>query len=273
MNTALNTPTVLKKILAKKAEDVAARRASVSLEQLKSQCKEGRGEEGRELRGFVNALEAKIEQGQAAVIAEVKKASPSKGIIREDFDPVSIAQSYEKGGAACLSVLTEQDFFLGSDEYLKMARAATRLPVLRKDFVMDPYQVYESYVLGADCILLIVAALEQAKMEELHGIARELGLDVLVEVHNEEELDRGLLIENPMIGINNRDLHTFDTTLEVTFGLLDKIPDNRIVVTESGILTTDDVAAMRGHDVNTFLVGETFMRADEPGMKLLEMFN
>jgi len=138
---------------------------------------------------------------------------------------------------------------------------------------MDPYQVYESYVLGADCILLIVAALEQAKMEELHGIARELGLDVLVEVHNEEELDRGLLIDNPMIGINNRDLHTFDTTLEVTFGLLDKIPDNRIVVTESGILTTDDVAAMRGHDVNTFLVGETFMRADEPGMKLLEMFN
>ncbi len=277
MNTALstptNTPTVLKKILAKKAEDVAARRASVSLDKLKSQCQEGRGEQEGEIRGFANALAAKIEQGQAAVIAEVKKASPSKGIIREDFDPVSIAQSYEKGGATCLSVLTEQDFFLGADEYLKMARAATRLPVLRKDFVMDPYQVYESFMLGADCILLIVAALEQAKMEELHGIARELGLDVLVEVHNEEELDRGLLIDNPMIGINNRDLHTFDTTLETTFGLLDKIPDNRIIVTESGILTTDDVAAMRGHDVNTFLVGETFMRADEPGMKLLEMFN
>jgi indole-3-glycerol phosphate synthase len=277
MNTApstpTNTPTVLKKILAKKAEDVAARRASVSLDQLKSQCQEGRGEQEGEIRGFANALAAKIEQGQAAVIAEVKKASPSKGIIRVDFDPVSIAQSYEKGGATCLSVLTEQDFFLGADEYLKMARAATRLPVLRKDFVMDPYQVYESFMLGADCILLIVAALEQAKMEELHGIARELGLDVLVEVHNEEELDRGLLIDNPMIGINNRDLHTFDTTLETTFGLLDKIPDNRIIVTESGILTTDDVAAMRGHDVNTFLVGETFMRADEPGMKLLEMFN
>lgn len=273
MNTVLNTPTVLKKILAKKAEDVAARKTSVSLAQLQEQCQEGRSEQGREIRGFANALAAKIEQGQAAVIAEVKKASPSKGIIREDFDPVSIAQSYEKGGAACLSVLTEQDFFLGADEYLKMAREATRLPVLRKDFVMDPYQVYESYVLGADCILLIVAALEQSKMEDLHGIARELGLDVLVEVHNEEELDRGLLIENPMIGINNRDLHTFDTTLETTFGLLDKIPDNRIVITESGILTTDDVAAMRGHDVNTFLVGETFMRADEPGMKLLEMFN
>lgn len=268
MNSALNTPTVLKKILAKKAENVAARREKVSLEQLQEQC-----QEAREIRGFAQALAAKIEQGLAAVIAEVKKASPSKGIIREDFDPVSIARSYEKGGAACLSVLTEEDFFLGSDEYLQMAREATRLPVLRKDFVMDPYQVYESYVLGADCILLIVAALEQAKMEELHGIAWELGLDVLVEVHNEEELGRGLLIDNPMIGINNRDLHTFDTTLETTFGLLDKIPDNRIVVTESGILTIDDVAAMRGHNVDTFLVGETFMRAEEPGVKLLEMFN
>lgn len=268
MNSALNTPTVLKKILAKKAENIAARRASVSLSQLQEQC-----QEGRELRSFSDALVTKIDQGLAAVIAEVKKASPSRGIIREDFDPVGIAQSYEKGGAACLSVLTEQDFFLGCDEYMKMAREATRLPVLRKDFVMDPYQVYESYVLGADCILLIVAALEQAKMEELHGIANELGLDVLVEVHNEEELNRGLLIDNPMIGINNRDLHTFDTTLETTFGLLDKIPDDRIVITESGILTTDDVAAMRGHDVNAFLVGETFMRAEEPGMKLLEMFN
>lgn len=268
MNSALNTPTVLKKILAKKAENVAARQAAVSLSQLQEQC-----QEGRELRSFSDALVTKIDQGLAAVIAEVKKASPSRGIIREDFDPVGIAQSYEKGGAACLSVLTEQDFFLGCDEYMKMAREATRLPVLRKDFVMDSYQVYESYVLGADCILLIVAALEQAKMEELHGIACELGLDVLVEVHNEEELNRGLLIDNPMIGINNRDLHTFDTTLETTFGLLDKIPDDRIVITESGILTTDDVAAMRGHDVNAFLVGETFMRAEEPGMKLLEMFN
>ena len=268
MNSALNTPTVLKKILAKKAENVAARRAAVSLSQLQEQC-----QEGRELRSFSDALSTKIDQGLAAVIAEIKKASPSRGIIREDFDPVGIAQSYEKGGAACLSVLTEQDFFLGCDEYMKMAREATRLPVLRKDFVMDPYQVYESYVLGADCILLIVAALEQSKMEELHGIACELGLDVLVEVHNEEELNRGLLIDNPMIGINNRDLHTFDTTLETTFGLLDKIPDDRIVITESGILTTDDVAAMRGHDVNAFLVGETFMRAEEPGMKLIEMFN
>jgi indole-3-glycerol phosphate synthase len=271
MNTALDTPTVLKKILSRKAEDVAERRAKTSLEELQRQCREEL--KGREIRGFTNALVTKANQGSAAVIAEVKKASPSKGVIREDFNPVDIAQSYEKGGAACLSVLTERDFFQGSDEYLKMAREATRLPVLRKDFVFDPYQVYESYVLGADCILLIVAALPQSLMEELHGIARGLGLDVLVEVHNEAELDRALLIDNRMIGINNRDLHTFDTTLDTTFSLLSKIPDDRIIVTESGILTKDDVAAMRGHNVNTFLVGETFMRADDPGMKLLEMFN
>ncbi len=268
MNTALNTPTVLKKILARKAEDVAERRALVSLAQLQRDC-----QKDRDIRGFTDALIAKVDQGLAAVIAEVKKASPSKGVIREDFDPVSIARSYEKGGAACLSVLTERDFFQGDDEYLRMAREATRLPVLRKDFVFDPYQVYESYVLGADCILLIVAALSQSQMEELHSIAVGLGIDVLIEVHNEAELDRALLIENRMIGINNRDLHTFNTTLDTTFGLLDKIPDDRIVVTESGILTIDDVAAMRGHNVNTFLVGETFMRADEPGRKLIEMFN
>ncbi len=268
MNTALNTPTVLKKILARKAEDVAERKAAVSLAQIQSEC-----QKDRDIRGFTDALVAKMDQGLAAVIAEVKKASPSKGVIREDFDPVSIARSYERGGAACLSVLTERDFFQGADEYLRMAREATRLPVLRKDFVFDPYQVYESYVLGADCILLIVAALSQSQMEELHGIAVGLGIDVLIEVHNEAELDRALLIENRMVGINNRDLHTFNTTLDTTFGLLDKIPDDRIVVTESGILTIDDVAAMRGHNVNTFLVGETFMRADEPGRKLIEMFN
>ncbi len=268
MNTALNTPTVLKKILARKAEEVAERSANILLSQLQDQC-----QESRDIRGFTDAIVAKIDQGMAAVIAEVKKASPSKGVIRQDFDPVSIARSYEKGGAACLSVLTDRDFFQGADEYLKMARAATRLPVLRKDFVVDPYQIYESYVLGADCILLIVAALTQTQMEELHGVAVGLGIDVLIEVHNEAELDRALLLDNRMIGINNRDLHTFDTTLDTTFGLLDKIPDDRIVVTESGILTIDDVAAMRGHDVNTFLVGETFMRADEPGLKLVEMFN
>jgi indole-3-glycerol phosphate synthase len=264
----MNQPTVLTKILDRKAEEVARRSQQVSLEELKERC-----QEPREIRGFASALQFKIDQGLAAVIAEVKKASPSKGIIREDFDPVSIARSYEKGGAACLSVLTEEEFFLGSDEYLKMAREATRLPVLRKDFIMDAYQVYESYVLGADCILLIVAAMGQFELEGLHDTARELGLDVLIEVHNEDELDRALLIDNPMIGINNRDLNTFNTTLDTTFGLLDKIPDDRIVVTESGILTIDDVAAMRGHNVNAFLVGETFMRAEEPGLKLLEMFN
>ncbi|TNE75612.1 MAG: indole-3-glycerol phosphate synthase TrpC [Gammaproteobacteria bacterium] len=268
MNSVPNTPTVLKKILDRKLAEVERRSGQVSLDQLREQC-----QEEREIRGFSSALQFKIDQGLAAVIAEVKKASPSKGIIREDFDPVSIARSYEKGGAACLSVLTEEEFFLGSDEYLKMAREATRLPVLRKDFVIEPYQVYESYVLGADCILLIVAALGQYELEELHDSARELGLDVLIEVHNENELDRALLIDNPMIGINNRDLNTFNTTLDTTFALLDKIPDDRIVITESGILTIDDVAAMRGHNVNAFLVGETFMRAEEPGLKLLEMFN
>jgi indole-3-glycerol phosphate synthase len=268
MNTALNTPTVLKKILARKAEEVAERSANISLSQLQGQC-----QESRDIRGFTEAIAAKIDQGLAAVIAEVKKASPSKGVIRQNFDPVSIARSYEKGGAACLSVLTDCDFFQGADEYLKMARAATRLPVLRKDFVVDPYQIYESYVLGADCILLIVAALTQTQMEALHGVAVGLGIDVLIEVHNEAELGRALLLDNRMIGINNRDLHTFDTTLDTTFGLLGEIPDDRIVITESGILTIDDVAAMRGHDVNAFLVGETFMRADEPGLKLVEMFN
>jgi len=268
MSPAVDTPTVLKKILDHKIESVARRKAKVSMAELREHCREP-----REIRGFSAALQHKLDQELAAVIAEVKKASPSKGLIREDFDPVSIARSYEKGGAACLSVLTEEAFFLGADEYLKMAREATRLPVLRKDFVVDPYQVYESYVLGADCILLIVAALEQPLMEELHGIAVELGMDVLVEVHNEAELDRGLLIENPMIGINNRDLKTFETTLETTFQLLEKIPDDRIVITESGIVSIDDVAAMRGHNVNAFLIGETFMRAGEPGLKLLEMFN
>lgn len=268
MDIVLNTPTVLKKILVKKAEDIATRRASISLGQLQEQCKIG-----RKLRSFSSALAQKIESGQSAVIAEIKKASPSKGIIRENFDPISIAQSYEKGGAACLSVLTEKDFFLGADEYLQSARKVTSLPVLRKDFIVDPYQVYESYVLGADCILLIVAALSQPQLEHLHSIARELGLDVLIEVHNAEELERGLKIENPMIGINNRDLHTFNTTLETTFGLLDKIPSDRIVVTESGILTVDDVIAMRERNVNTFLVGETFMRSEHPGQKLSEMFS
>ncbi|MBT3565869.1 indole-3-glycerol phosphate synthase TrpC [Porticoccus sp. Uisw_050_02] len=270
MDAALDTPTVLKKILTKKIAEVASRRRNVSLAELEQQCC---GElKNREVRSFSGALSAKINTGVSAVIAEIKKASPSKGVIRENFDPEKIAISYQKGGAACLSVLTESAFFQGSDDYLKIARNATCLPVLRKDFIVDPYQVYESYALGADCILLIVAALSQIDIEELHGVARQLGLDVLMEVHNEEELDRALLIDNPMIGINNRNLHTFETSLDTTIQLLNKIPKNRIIITESGILNSDDVATMKDHDVNAFLVGETFMRADDPGLKLSEMF-
>ena len=270
MDAVLDTPTVLKKILSKKIAEVARRRRNISLVELEQQC---RGElKNRELRSFSGALSAKINTGVSAVIAEIKKASPSKGVIRENFDPEKIAISYQKGGAACLSVLTESDFFQGSDDYLKIARNATCLPVLRKDFIVDPYQVYESYALGADCILLIVAALSQVDIEELHEIARGLGLDILMEVHNEEELDRALLIDNPMIGINNRNLHTFETSIDTTIQLLSKIPKNRIIVTESGILNSDDVAIMKDHEVNAFLVGETFMRADDPGLKLVEMF-
>lgn len=261
-------PTVLKKILARKQEEIAERSSAVSIAELKEQC-----EKADSPRGFVRALQAKIDSGQAAVIAEVKKASPSKGIIREDFDPVAIAKSYEKGGACCLSVLTDIDFFQGSDEYLKMARSATSLPVIRKDFIIDEYQVYEARALGADCILLIVSALEGAQLSKLYNLAVELDMDVLVEVHDEEELKQALALDSSMVGINNRNLHTFETSLENTFQLVDKIPGETIIITESGIHTTDDVAAMRGHSVNAFLVGEAFMRSEDPGQRLMEMFN
>lgn len=267
-NSHPDTPTVLKKILANKAEEVTLRRQAKSEAQLQRECEAL----NRDFRGFANALTAKNAAGQSAVIAEVKKASPSKGVIREQFDPVDIAKSYEQGGAACLSVLTEQRYFLGADEYLQAARAATQLPVIRKDFIMETYQVYESCLLGADCILLIVAALEQHQLQALHNLAFELGLDVLVEVHNRAELDRALTIDNPMIGINNRDLNTFNTTLDTTISLLNHIPEDRLVITESGILTHNDVAIMRQHNVNAFLVGESFMRADKPGEKLQAMF-
>lgn len=268
MISTLQVPDVLKKILARKQEEVAERKQKTPLETLVEKASER-----NDYRGFANALEAKIAQGRPAVIAEIKKASPSKGVIRENFDPVVIAQSYEKGGAACLSVLTDVDFFHGADSYLSMARAATKLPVLRKDFVIDEYQVYEASALGADCILLIAAALETQQMQKLNSLAGELGLDVLLEIHNLAELNRIIPLDNRLIGINNRDLRTFYTSLETTFTLLDSIPDNRIVVTESGINTIDDVAAMRGHNVNAFLVGEAFMRAEDPGYKLMEMFN
>lgn len=223
-------------------------------------------------RDFVGAIRQKINAGQAAVIAEIKKASPSKGVIREDFQPAQIAASYEKGGAACLSVLTDRDFFQGSPEYLQQARAACALPVLRKDFMIEAYQVYEARAMGADCILLIAAALDLPRMRQLETIAHDLDMAVLVEVHNGEELDLALQLETPLLGINNRNLRTFEVTLDTTLGLLPRIPAGKIVVTESGIFTPEDVALMRQHEVHTFLVGEAFMRQPEPGAELARVF-
>lgn len=262
-----DTPTVLRKIIARKWEEIAERKALVSLEQLKA--KSGLQPPAR---GFVNAIENKIAQGKAGVIAEIKKASPSKGVIREHFVPAELARSYEQGGAACLSILTDVDFFQGADEYLQQARAAVSLPVIRKDFLVDEYQIYEARAMGADCVLLIVSALSAEKLTELNTLAQSIGLDVLVEVHDEAELDIALELPNKLIGINNRNLHTFDVTLETTYKLLDKIGSDRIVVTESGILAPADVQAMRSKNVNAFLVGEAFMRADEPGEALEEFF-
>ena len=264
----IETPTVLKKILARKAEEIAERKAKVSLEQLKQAIQHVSAP-----RGFAKALQEKIAAGESAVIAEIKKASPSKGVIREDFDPVSIAQSYELGGAACLSVLTDVDFFQGADQYLIDARAACSLPVIRKDFIVDEYQLYEARAMGADCVLLIVSALQVSELESLHAKALELGLDVLVEVHDQPELDIALTIENPLIGINNRNLHTFEVSLDNTFELLDQIPAERTVITESGIHSSQDVKAMKEKDVHGFLVGEAFMRSDNPGQQLKSFFS
>ncbi|MFT5032950.1 MAG: indole-3-glycerol phosphate synthase [Bacteroidia bacterium] len=261
------TPTILKKILARKAEEVAERRQSCSDDALREQLTSAPA-----LRSFVGAMQAKLHTGQSAVIAEVKKASPSKGVIRENFDPAAIASSYERGGAACLSVLTDIDFFQGADIYLQSARSACSLPVIRKDFIVDPYQVVEARVIGADCVLLIAAALQDSQLRSLYELATSLGLDVLIEVHNEAELKRTLPLGAKLVGINNRDLHSFDTSLNSTYRLLEHIGDDRIVVTESGIHSAADVAAMRAHGVNAFLVGEAFMRADEPGEKLAELF-
>jgi indole-3-glycerol phosphate synthase len=223
-------------------------------------------------RGFYRALRARLDQGQPAVIAEIKKASPSRGVLREELDPAAIAISYEQAGAACLSVLTDQDFFQGSDEYLRSARDACALPVLRKDFMIDPYQVHEARAIGADCILLIAAALADEQMLALADPALEYGMDVLVEVHNREELERGMMLRTPMIGINNRDLNTFETRLETTLDLLVDVYEDRTIITESGIHDRDDVLKLRKHGVNAFLVGEVFMAADDPGKKLAELF-
>jgi len=262
-----DTPDILKKIVQRKREEIAERAQQRSIEELKQQL-----DAASPPRGFVAAMKAKLAAGLPAVIAEVKKASPSKGVMRENFVPAEIAKSYEKGGAACLSVLTDIDFFQGSDAYLQQARAACSLPVIRKDFIIDPYQVYEARVIGADCILLIAACLSDAQMQALSGLAVELGMDVLVEVHDAEELQRTLPLNLPLVGINNRNLRTFETSLETTLELLAQIPEERIVVTESGIHTPEDVALMRRNEVNSFLVGEAFMRAEEPGEKLAELF-
>ncbi len=265
---ATGSPEILRKILRRKAEEVAESAAARPLSELR------RGvETGAPVRPFVAAMEARLAAGQAAVIAEIKRASPSKGLLREDFQPPAIAASYARGGAACLSVLTDRDFFQGSLEDLQAARAACDLPVLRKDFMIDAYQIYQSRAAGADCILLIVAALGDAQLLELSRLALDLGMDVLVEVHDREELDRALTLDLPLIGINNRDLRTFETTLDTTLGLLEGIPEDRIVVTESGILKADDVALMRSRGVNAFLVGEAFMRAEDPGRQLAALFS
>lgn len=258
---------ILHKILDSKQAEVKTAMAERPLIVLRAEANEAPPP-----RDFVGAIRAKIAAGQPAVIAEVKKASPSKGVIREDFRPAEIAASYEKGGAACLSVLTDVQYFQGSPEYLKQARAACNLPVLRKDFMIEAYQVYEARAMGADCILLIVAALDLPRMRELEAIAHDLGMAVLVEVHNGEELDLALQLETPLIGINNRNLHSFEVTLDTTLGLLQRIPQDRIVVTESGIFTSDDVALMQQQHVNTFLVGEAFMRASDPGAELARVF-
>lgn len=258
---------ILAKILQTKKEEVAAAR------QLRSESDVLREAKNRQdVRGFVRALKYKISQNQSAVIAEVKKASPSKGVIREAFNPADIATSYAAHGAACLSVLTDMQYFQGAYDHLRQARAACALPVLRKDFMIDPYQIIHARAIGADCILLIVAALSLNQLLEFESIAHELGMDVLVEVHDKTELDMALQMKSTMIGINNRDLRTFETSLQTTIDLLEHIPEDKLVITESGILNAEDVKIMRNHNVNAFLVGEAFMRQPDPGVALEQLF-
>ena len=261
------TPTILRKIVNRKWEEIDERKPRVSIADLKAMA----GDQAP-ARGFANALRTRIDAQRPAVIAEIKKASPSKGILRDPFEPERIAESYEQGGAACLSVLTDRDFFQGHEDYLKAARAACSLPVIRKDFMVAPYQVYESRAIGADCILLIAACLTKDQMQELEGIAHEIGLDVLVEVHDGEELDDALTLSTPLVGINNRNLHNFEVSLDTTFELHHRIAENRLTITESGIMTRSDVEAMTRRGIYGFLVGESFMRAPDPGEKLQELF-
>ena len=261
------TPTILTRILARKDQEVTERQQAVSEADLLALA-----EKQSAPRGFIDALNQRIAAGDAAVIAEVKKASPSKGVMREEFHPADIAKSYAQGGAACLSVLTDADFFQGHEDYLIAARDACDLPVIRKDFITHGYQVTAARAIGADCILLIVAALNDAQLRDLHQQANALGMDVLVEVHDAEELERALALNLKLVGINNRNLHTFDTSLNTTLDLLPRIPEGVTVITESGIHTRDDVELMRDHEVNGFLVGEAFMREEDPGLALKRLF-
>jgi len=261
------TPDILKKILQRKSEEIIARSEREGIRALSQRIADL-----PRPRRFLERIEAQLQAGQAAVIAEIKRASPSKGLLRDPFVPADIARSYADHGATCLSVLTDRDFFQGDEAYLTEARAACELPALRKDFLIDPYQVYEARAIGADCILLIVAALGDAMLQDLAGLALHLNMDVLVEVHDAEELERALTLNLPLIGINNRNLRNFETRLDTTLQLLKAIPEDRIVVTESGIHTPADVALLRAHGVHAFLVGEAFMRAPEPGAKLAELF-
>lgn len=263
----MSTPDILQKILQTKWQEIETRSAISSQAALAAQAKHADTP-----RGFVRAMQTKIANGDAAVIAEIKKASPSKGVMREHFDPSAIAHSYEQGGAACLSVLTDAEYFQGHEDYLQAARAACALPVIRKDFIIDAYQVYEARAIDADCILLIVAALTDAKMAELYHLATDLGMDVLIEAHDAEELQRALHLSPSLVGINNRNLRTFETSLDTTLNLLDSIPDETLLVTESGIHSREHVQLMRNHAVHAFLVGEAFMRAAEPGAELKKLF-
>ena len=258
---------ILQRILAVKADELARAKTAKPIASVRDEAKRA-----APARDFVGALRSKVSAGQAAVIAEVKKASPSRGVLREDFDPAAIAASYERHGAACLSVLTDERFFQGALDHLKQARGACRLPVLRKDFTIDPYQVFEARAAGADCILLIVAALDDARMHALEAAAGEAGLAVLVEVHDAAELERALKLKTPLIGVNNRNLRTFETHLETTLDLAGRVPRDRIVITESGILARADVQRVRTGGVNCFLVGEAFMRAADPGAELGRLF-
>ncbi len=260
-------PDILVRILDRKKQEVIERSQQRTLRELVTQCNQT-----SVAAGFIKSIQMTLDNNKPAIIAEIKKASPSKGVICRNFIPEKIARSYEQAGASCLSVLTDIDFFQGHDNYLKQAKAAVSIPVLRKDFIIDVYQIYEARAMGSDCILLIVAALDDVQLNEFSSLAQQLGMDVLVEVHNIDELHRALFLDTQLIGINNRNLRTFETSLQTTIDLLTSIPDNRIVVTESGIHTIDDIQFMKQHQVNAFLIGEVFMRCDNPGKKLSELF-